>query len=381
MTSQARVHELVLFYLGAATTVGCQENPRPRAASGGALEPTARATPTVDTTPAPTLMTDKSSRPIASAPPTATVAASAVPYAVAYAVPYAEGSIGDPCTSESHCAKGLFCERSFDGARFLPEPGRCVSEHPLYEGRPLTIDGVHCTAESHHTPGWLPARVAAGGAAHLESNDDATPPQPTAEELDVALIDEHQRASLAEGMRAAALEEHASVGAFARTICELLALGAPAWLVQQSNAALSDEIRHAAESFAWATALGSINVGPGPLPAAVAPLRSGPDAAAELLRDVFRGGCVGETLAAYRAIERSAASTTPGLRSFYAALGEDETRHAALAFETVRWLVAEHPSLAVIVAEEKQAFLAAASATDRATVEPLLALVDSSKLA
>jgi len=147
-----------------------------------------------------------------------------------------------------------------------------------------------------------------------------------------------------------AFEEHASIAAFARTICELLALGAPPALLRRTNEALADEIAHAEASFAWLAAL-SVSLEPGDLPEATAPFHRG----GELVRDVFRGGCVGETLAAHRAAEHAAASRDPALAAFFTRISEDEARHAALAFDTVKWLVAREPTLVPVLVGEARA--------------------------
>ena len=53
-----------------------------------------------------------------------------------------------------------------------------------------------------------------------------------------------------------AVEEHASIAAFARTICQLMALGAPARLLADTQRALGDEIEHATSCLSWVEALG-----------------------------------------------------------------------------------------------------------------------------
>lgn len=173
------------------------------------------------------------------------------------------------CFKDTDCGPDAYCVLNFNGANFEKGPGHCSSEPPIYEGRPLVIDG-----EVHVAKAARPA---------------------------------------------AALEEHASVAAFARTIASLLALGAPRHLVEKTSRALHDEIRHAEE--AW------VDSGPGPLPAAIAPFPSFASLPAALVVDVFRGGCLGETRASARALAR-------GDRE----IAEDEARHAALAFETALWL-------------------------------------------
>lgn len=230
---------------------------------------------------------------------------------------------------------------------------RCQVIH--MRGRPLVVEGR--------------ARVAALGDA-AEARRWATVDGASLE------LDGETRARLGSELAAAALEEHASIAAFARTICELMALGAPAWLVERTSAALADEIRHATDTASWARRLGATAVSPGALPAAVAPLRQGDRATTELLVDVFRGGCVGETLAAARALDDAACAPTEELRRFFEGLSADEARHAALAFDTVRWLVAVDPALCDVVARERTSFMLGASESDAALLGSLFAVFD-----
>jgi len=230
--------------------------------------------------------------------------------------------LGKPCGPGNSCSAGLYCQRNFTGAGFLPG-GTCVDHPPIYEGRPLVVDGIGRRAPEIGAA-WSPT------PARVDAVD----------------------AVLAEELARGALEEHASIAAFARTICCLVALGAPETLLTKTAAALSDEIRHARDAFALASALGGAPVGPGPLPEAVAPLAEGPGFARTLLLDVLRGGCVGESLAAARASSRATDPTCPSdVRAFYIRIADDEARHAALAFETARFLVDRDPTLIDVVRE------------------------------
>jgi len=220
------------------------------------------------------------------------------------------------------------CVLPFNGAHVIPGPGRCRPQNePQMGGRPLYVEGV--------------ARVSAP-ALHREWIDAPAH----------AALDDAWRARL----ERAAFEEHASIAAFARTICQLLALGAPAWLVAKTQAALADEIRHATRTFAWAG-----GIGPGPLPEAVAPLASD-DLAADLARDVFRGGCIGETLAAHEAADLAETAPIPELRAYYTDIAEDEARHAALAYETALWLRSRFPSAKLALDEAVASFRASPDA-------------------
>jgi hypothetical protein len=159
-------------------------------------------------------------------------------------------------------------------------------------------------------------------------------------------------ASLAETAVRDALDEHASIAAFARTLVELLALGAPPALISETQAALADEIRHARLCFALARAAGA-HVEPGPFPEALTPFAAPEALVGSLARSVFRGGCLGETHAAVDAATRAQEARGAELRAFYREIADDEARHAALAWKTLRWLHARDPSVvAAIVREE-----------------------------
>ena len=174
-------------------------------------------------------------------------------------------------------------------------PPRGLQERPIV-GRPLVVDGAARSAQA----------VGLGASRSK-------------------LIDELTRA---------ALDEHASIATFARTICELMALGAPLSLLEATQQAMGDEIRHAAMTFEQIERLGGGHWRASVLPEAVSPMRR---SVAELRADVQRGA---EGEAANVEIARRQADETddPSLRAFYSAIADDEERHAALATETVRWL-------------------------------------------
>jgi hypothetical protein len=105
----------------------------------------------------------------------------------------------------------------------------------------------------------------------------------------------------------------------------------------------------------------------GPLPEATAEFRG--DVAAGLLEEVLTGGCIGETLAAFRAEARAAAH--PSIRALCLRIADDEARHAALAFATVRFLVARRADLVPTVDARFARFRAEANASELACVAPV----------
>lgn len=216
-------------------------------------------------------------------------------------------------------------------------------QQQIMRGRPLVVDGV-----THMAP------YTRGGDCAASTESDSV----TAADVDSLL--------------GAAREEHASIAAFARTIAELMSLGAPTWLLFETQNALADEIRHTEMSLAMIERFTGERPLLGALPAATLPLRHGKEGVGDFFSDVFRGGVIGETLAAAEAEQRRDEATDSELAGFYNTIFEDESRHAALAFKTLRWLIDEHPSLAILRDEEAASLRKDGSFTARTLVLPLL---------
>jgi hypothetical protein len=281
-------------------------------------------------------VTDPVSIPTAeTASASAPASASASAPAPASASASASGLAEDACRVDQDC--GAPYKQCVHLAGEKDGIGRCEIRKNYHLGRPLVADG----------------------AVHLAPY--ASAPAISSAEL-AALLD-------------AAREEHASIAAFARTLCELMALGAPAWLLSETQTALADEIRHTEGTLDLVERATGERPRLGPLEASVAPLRRGPRAAEDLFRDVFRGGAVGETLAAARAEELRASATDEALRAFYDGLVRDESRHAALALKTLRWLLELDPSLVPVLAQERARFEGSEPAHVRALVGPLVAVL------
>jgi len=197
----------------------------------------------------------------------------------------------DTCRTNEQCTEpqGELC--------FPPtvpgEPWECTYEG-CADGRPLRVDGVVC----------LPTFVAPTDAA---------------------------RAAWA----AIGAAEHASVAGFARFVLQLQALGAPSTLVAEAVTAMADEVRHARDAFAIA------GTTPGPMDLSGMTLATDPR---HVLTELIVEACVGETLNAASAA-LGATTARPDIAALLRAVADDETRHAALGWKTVRWILAEHPHL------------------------------------
>jgi hypothetical protein len=175
-----------------------------------------------------------------------------------------------------------------------------------------------------------------------------------------------ERAALAAYWEQAALMEHASIAAFARFTLELLALGAPAQLVERACAAMSDEQRHATTCFSLASAFAGQPLGPGSLPLDGCLTRV---ELVEVAVTTFLEGCVGETLAAVEARELARDAEEPGLSRTLGGIAEDEARHSLLAWSFLDWaLTRGGPALATRVKDALCSTLArAAEPTTRVT--------------
>ncbi|HEX6274789.1 MAG TPA: ferritin-like domain-containing protein [Polyangiaceae bacterium] len=128
--------------------------------------------------------------------------------------------------------------------------------------------------------------------------------------------------------------EHASIASFARFTLELLALGAPATLLEGAQRATLDEVEHARLCFGVAARFLRAPVGPAALDLSGAEPRTSLAAAAAA---AALEGCVGETIAALVAAEQRARCKDESIARVLERIADDEARHAALAFDFVAW--------------------------------------------
>jgi hypothetical protein len=160
-------------------------------------------------------------------------------------------------------------------------------------------------------------------------------------------LGETELAEEARGWLQRGLAEHASVASFGVESLSLSRLGAPLDLLRRVNSAALDEVRHAELCFSLAVKFGAD-------PAAA---RAGEmddlgetvriaTSLADLVRETVRAGCIAEADAAERAGETvrelEAAATEevdPDVLAAWRVIASDEARHAALAWDTVRWAV------------------------------------------
>jgi hypothetical protein len=210
---------------------------------------------------------------------------------------------------------GDYCKvLSIDGPPSVKNGECCypVTEQCPSAGRPFVVEGRAITAAGGASDGWR------------------MPLTPRIETLSP-----DARTALAERWLRDALAEHASIASFARASLELMALGAPASLVEATHRAALDETRHAQLCFALASAYAGRELGPGAFDFG-GTVTIATDLATLAARAVIEG-CVGETLAAIEAAEKLALETDPTVQRVLAEIAEDEARHAELAWSTVAW--------------------------------------------
>ncbi len=190
----------------------------------------------------------------------------------------------------------------------------CYEYGPGYYGcgRPFVVRGAAVCAELVERRDWQ--QVA--GAAPFESVDDAT------------------LGAIAAGWGEDARMEHASIASFARFTLELLAIGAPADLVEAAQEAGLDEIVHARACFGLASRYAGRPLGPDALAVFAMPARAG---LVEAATAAVEEGCVGETIAALIASEQLAVVCDDAAKQALARIAADEVRHAELAYRFVAW--------------------------------------------
>ncbi len=207
-------------------------------------------------------------------------------------------------------------------------PRHCL---PPNAGRALRVDGELAFAGSEPRADW-------DGGDPPAKADDVINADPEAAGLPrVEHLDAAQREQRAEQWCKMAAFEHASVASFGRVSLQLLALGAPPELLEQTHEAALDEIRHARLAYSLSSAFSARAEGPGKLPAAVIKL---PETdIVSFAKETFLDACVEETVGAVAARSAAATESDPVVRSVLLRIAEDEERHAELAWRTLAWAV------------------------------------------
>lgn len=242
----------------------------------------------------------------------------------------------DPPDLGESCNGGVLCptidqlvEYEPGCSDFAGEPysvmGHCCYAISCYCcGRPMTIDGRRREASATPRADWLAVSAAVE-----------------------ALPDPALRQALSEAWLGDALLEHASIASFARFTLQLLNLGAPSELVEASQQASLDEVRHARDCFALASRYGTAPLGPSELDlrGALAECTLEQAVTATIVE-----GCIGETIASAMADAQHQRARDNQARAVLARIADDEARHAELAWRFLRWaLQVGGDSVAVVV--------------------------------
>lgn len=131
--------------------------------------------------------------------------------------------------------------------------------------------------------------------------------------------------------------EHASIASFSRHALQMLAVGAPPFLLEQVNQAAMDEITHARICYSLASVYHGHAVHPGPLDVdgdfvgrtdrtARSPRDRHLTVEEAVVAAVVRDGCIGETLAAMDAQASAQRAVDPLVQHAFATIARDETR-------------------------------------------------------
>lgn len=218
--------------------------------------------------------------------------------------------------------------------QFVGDLLQCMQMGMPVEGRPFITDAGQVVA---------PARIVTGpGAESCSSWSNPAAMRSFAPlEWTDAMSESSSDAWLRHGQ-----DEHASVASFSRLSMDLLRFGAPPSLLLATHAAAADEVRHAQLAFGLAARLGAgkaATVEVGSFPVEAVELSASLSKLAGLAVDE---GCFGEGAATAR-LEFALAALAPDspARALVETLLDDEARHSALAWRTVRWAVTQGADL------------------------------------
>ena len=116
-----------------------------------------------------------------------------------------------------------------------------------------------------------------------------------------------------------------------------MAHGAPGSLLADAQRAGLDEVRHAQDAFALASAYAGAPVAPGPMDLS-GPLFTG-GSLAELAVACVQEGCIGETIAAVEAAHRLVSTTDAAVGRALERVVREEGQQAAMAWRALAWLL------------------------------------------
>jgi len=142
--------------------------------------------------------------------------------------------------------------------------------------------------------------------------------------------------------------EHASVASFARHTLQLMTMGAPPSLLIGSQEAALDEIRHAKMCYGIANSFLGAHIQPSIFDVDDSVKTISND---EIIRSVIIEGCIGETIAAVQAQLGAHYAKEPIVKGILENIAVDESNHAQLAWNTVKWAIVRFPELGNVAEE------------------------------
>lgn len=142
-----------------------------------------------------------------------------------------------------------------------------------------------------------------------------------------------------------ASEECASVPAFLQLALELLELGAPSELVGRALAAADEELGHTLAAAGLASRFGGARVMTTPPALRFRPALPRKQALQRLARESWLDGCLNEGLAASIARAELHETRTREEAAALELIQREETGHAALALDVLRWTLQQAPEL------------------------------------
>ena len=131
--------------------------------------------------------------------------------------------------------------------------------------------------------------------------------------------------------------EWSSVPAFEELARQLELCGAPEELPRRARLAAEDELRHAVLSAGVAGLLGGGAIGLEPPALDRRPAVAGRAGLRRLAVESWIDGCLGEGAAAATAAHEADLAVAPELRQMQRSIAADESRHAELAWDVLRW--------------------------------------------
>lgn len=143
-----------------------------------------------------------------------------------------------------------------------------------------------------------------------------------------------------------AAEECASVPAFLQLAIELTELGAPLELVERAVQAAAEELGHTVAAARLAQAFGGAPLALSPPPFEARRRLPRAQALRRLVAESWRDGCLNEALACAVAAEEARETTVAEEAATSRLLAREEAGHATLAFDVLRWALAELPDRA-----------------------------------